>query len=162
MNHVLAWPAPPSWLAWRRPLRWGAAAAALLLALYFGTLTLVSGWDFTAGEFARTWAYIVPLALGFGVQAGLFTRLRSLVTQARAPGGVVAASGSTSAAAMVSCCAHYLVNLAPALGATGLVAFAAQFQTEFFWAGLAFSAAGIAFVGSRLRSALREHARCAA
>ncbi|MBC5784297.1 hypothetical protein H8N03_15195 [Ramlibacter sp. USB13] len=56
--------------------------------------------------------------------------------------------------------AHYLVNLAPVLGATGLVAFAAQFQRELFWVGLGFSAAGAAFVWNRLRQAEREHARC--
>ena len=42
---------------------------------------------------------------------------------------------------MVSCCAHYLANVAPVLGAAGLVAFAAQFQVELFWVGLAFNAA---------------------
>ena len=68
---------------------------------------------------------------------------------------------SPSTAAMVSCCAHYLVNVAPVLGATSLVAFAAQFQVELFWVGLAFSAAGIAFVLSRLWKAEKEHAKCA-
>jgi P-type Cu+ transporter len=72
----------------------------------------------------------------------------------------VAASGTTSTAAMISCCAHYLANVAPALGATGLVAFAAQFQVELFWLGLAFNAAGIAYVGTKLASASRAHAHC--
>jgi YHS domain-containing protein len=57
---------------------------------------------------------------------------------------------------MISCCAHYLTNVAPVLGATGLVAFAAQFQVELFWLGLLFNAAGIAYVGSRLFKA-SEH-----
>ena len=139
---------------------YGAGAAAVLLALYFGTLTLVSGWEFTADEFRRTWHFILPLAAGFGVQVALFSRLRALVRSDAGAKSVVAASGTTSTAAMVSCCAHYLVNIAPVLGATGLVAFAAQFQTQFFWAGLAFSAAGILFVAHRLREARKAHAGC--
>ena len=38
-------------------------------------------------------------------------------------GKVMVATGTTSGAAMVSCCTHYLVNLLPVLGATGLVSF---------------------------------------
>ena len=68
----------------------------------------------------------------------------------------------TSTAAMVSCCAHYLANVAPVLGATGLVAFVGQFQVELLWAGLLFAAAGVAFVLGRVMKAEKEHARCAA
>jgi len=53
-----------------------------------------------------------------------------------------------------------LVNLLPVLGATGLVTFATQYQVEFFWVGLAFNAAGIAFIGNRLWNANKEHAQC--
>lgn len=160
MNHAAPMPHPAS--RTHRAVLLGAAATALLLAIYFGALTLVSGWEFTTGEFARYWYFILPLAAGFGLQVGLFTRLRTLVGASGQSGTVVAASGTTSTAAMVSCCAHYLVNVAPVLGATGLVAVAAQFQVEFFWIGLLFSVAGIAFVWSRVRRAEKEHAQCAA
>lgn len=145
-----------------RPASIGLLAACALLALYFGALTALSGWAFTVGEFARYWYFIVPLAIGFGVQVALFSRLRTLARSTHPSGAVLAASGTTSTAAMVSCCAHYLVNVAPVLGATGLVALAAQFQVEFFWVGLAFSAAGIAFVLNRVLKGEKEHARCAA
>lgn len=153
--------AVPAGSAYLRPAAYGACAAALLLAVYFTALTLVSGWEFTAGEFGRYWYFIVALAAGFGAQVALFARLRALVGQAGESGTMVAASGTTSTAAMVSCCAHYLVNVAPVLGATGLVAFAAQFQVELFWVGLAFSAGGIAFVWNRVVKAEKEHAKCA-
>ena len=154
-------PPPPLAGRYARPLALGLLAACALLAIYFGALTLVSGWEFTASEFGRYWYFVVPLALGFGAQVTLFSRLRALASTTDHSGTVVAASGTTSTAAMVSCCAHYLVNVAPVLGATGLVAFAAQFQVEFFWVGLAFSAAGIAFVLSRVLKGEKEHARCA-
>lgn len=140
----------------------GVLAFAALLGVYFGALALVSGWTFTLSQFSEFWYYIVPLAAGFGFQVALFTRLRRVVASAKESGSVLAASGTTSTAAMVSCCAHYLANVAPVLGATGLVAFAAQFQVELFWVGLAFNVAGIAYIGSKLLKASREHARCLA
>lgn len=147
--------------AYARPARYGGLAFAALLAFYVVALTLVSGWTFTAGQIAEFWMYVVPLAAGFGLQVALFARLREVVSRARQAGAVVAASGTTSTAAMVSCCAHYLANAAPVLGATGLVAFAAQFQEELFWLGLAFNAAGIAYVGMQLARAMKAHAQCA-
>ncbi len=145
-----------------RPAGFGVGAFGILLALYFGILTLVSGWSFTLQQFAEFWFYIVPLAAGFGLQVALFLKLREVVSRAKEAGAVIAASGTTSTAAMISCCAHYLANVAPVLGATGLVAFAAQFQVELFWVGLAFNAAGIAYVGAKLYKASQAHAQCVA
>jgi len=147
-------------IAVTRPAGFGVGAFGALLAVYFGALTLVSGWTFTWQQFAEFWYFIVPLAAGFGLQVALFLKLREVVSRANQAGAVIAASGTTSTAAMVSCCAHYLANAAPVLGATGLVAFAAQFQVELFWVGLAFNAAGIAYVGTKLYKASRAHAHC--
>lgn len=143
------------------PASFGMLAFGLLLALYFAVLTLVSGWKFTWDQFSESWYYIVPLGAGFGLQVALYVRLRRLVHQSKESGTVMAASGTTSTAAMISCCAHYLVNIAPVLGATGLVTFATQYQVEFFWAGLAFNAAGITYIGNKLWTATKEHAQCA-
>ena len=147
-------------IAIARPTGAGVTAFGVLLALYFGVLTLVSGWSFTLTQFSDFWFYIVPLAAGFGLQVALFLKLREVVSRAKQAGAVIAASGTTSTAAMISCCAHYLTNVAPVLGATGIVAFAAQFQVELFWVGLAFNAAGIAYVGSKLWKATKAHAHC--
>lgn len=147
---------------WRRPTLFGGLALGILLAVYFGALTLVSGWAFTIDQFSQFWYYILPLALGFGIQVGLFVRLRELLNESKHSGAIVAASGTTSTAAMVSCCAHYLANVAPVLGATGLVTFASQFQIELFWVGLLFNLAGIAFVGNKVLRASREHTKCLA
>jgi len=149
-------------IAIARPTGAGVAAFGVLLAVYFGALTLVSGWSFTLSQFSEFWFYIVPLAAGFGLQVALFLKLREVVSRAKEAGAIIAASGTTSTAAMISCCAHYLANVAPVLGATGLVAFAAQFQVELFWVGLAFNAAGIAYVGTKLWKASKAHAHCVA
>lgn len=136
----------------------GLLAAGLLLGVYFAVLTLVSGWGFTLDQFADFWHFIVALAVGFGVQVGLYTYLRSLARQCAGAGKVAAVSGGTSAAAMISCCTHYLANIVPILGAAGLVALVGQYQVELFWVGLAFNLAGVAYIGAKVVQASRHMA----
>lgn len=143
-----------------RPIRYGMGASVLLLAIYFGVVSLVSGTDFALEQFAKFWYFIVALALGFGVQVGLYSYLKNLVGQHGASGKVVAVSGTTSAAAMVSCCAHYLVNLLPILGVTGLLTVVAEYQIELFWLGLLFNAAGIGYMLTNIINATQEHKKC--
>lgn len=145
----------------RKPVAAGVVAFAALFALYLGILTAVSGWAFTLDQLATYRYYILALAAGFGLQIGLFTRLKQVVGGAGSGRAVVAASGTTSTAAMVSCCAHYLTNILPVVGASGLVVLVSQYQVELFWVGLAASAAGTTFVATRLVKASREHTRCA-
>ena len=47
-----------------RPSGFGALASGLLLAVYFGALTLISGWSFTLSQFVEFWFYIVPSSSG--------------------------------------------------------------------------------------------------
>jgi YHS domain-containing protein len=129
----------------------GLLASVVALSFYFGALTLVSGWQFTVEQFVDWWPYIVALATGFGIQVGLFVYLRRVV-HAAASGKVMVATGATSGAAMLSCCTHYLVNLLPILGATGLVSFVGAYQVELFWFGIASNLAGIAYIGRRVVS----------
>lgn len=133
-----------------KPVSVGALGFGALLTVYFGVLTLVSGWSFTVSQFTEFWYFVLPLAAGFGTQIGLYTYLKQLVTQHEHCRTVMAASGTTSTAAMISCCAHYLANILPVLGAAGLVTFVAQYQVELFWLGLTFNAAGLAFIGHKV------------
>ena len=41
---------------------------------------------------------------------------------------------------MISCCAHYLANIMPAVGAAGIITLVAQYQIQLFWFGLASNA----------------------
>jgi len=138
-----------------KPLAIGALATLAMLGIYFGVLTLVSGWDFTVSEFSKFWYYVVPLALGFGIQIGLYVYLRLRLAHHHTGGKMVVASGATSTGAMLACCTHYLVNILPVIGAAGAVTLVAQYQVELFWVGLAFNLAGIIFIGSRIISAGR-------
>ncbi len=127
-----------------KPWRNGALATFLLLAFYFIILTLVSGFAFALEQFKDNWYFIVALTLGFGIQVGLFTHARALTHAV--PKTVVAASGTTSATAMIACCAHYVVTLVPILGVTGLVSFVAQYQPWLFGVGLLSNVLGIAYM----------------
>ncbi len=133
-----------------KPILYGVLASAILLGVYFAVLTLVSGWSFAQSQFAAYWYFIVSLVVGFGIQIALYQYLKTLVQGGRGMGKVVGVSGTTSTAAMISCCAHYLVNLVPILGITGLATFVAQYQIKIFWVGLAFNLFGIAFIASRI------------
>lgn len=128
----------------------GMAGALGLLGAYFSILTVVSGWAFALSQFGAFWHFVLSLALGFGIQIGLFSYLRRATRSHCASGRVLAVSGTTSTAAMISCCAHYLANILPAVGAAGLVTVASQYQVELFWVGLAANAAGIAYMANKV------------
>jgi len=128
----------------------GTLAGAILLGVYFVILTLVSGWGFAQDQFANYWYFIISLVAGFGIQIALYQYLKSLVHSGRGMGKVVGVSGTTSTAAMVSCCAHYLANLLPVLGTIGIVTFVAQYQIELFWVGLLFNLGGILYITNRI------------
>ena len=138
-----------------RPLVIGTLATVAMLGIYFGVLTLVSGWDFTVSQFVEFWYYVLPLALGFGIQMGLYVYLRQQLANHHTGGKMVVASGATSTGAMLACCTHYLANILPVIGAAGVVTLVAQYQVELFWVSLAFNLAGIIFIGSRIFSAGR-------
>jgi hypothetical protein len=97
----------------------GVLATAGLLGFYFLILSLVSDWAFTVDQFATFRYYIISLAIGFGIQIGLYTYLRSAIQSHCSSGKVVAVSGTTSTVAMISCCAHYLANILAVIGAAG-------------------------------------------
>jgi P-type Cu+ transporter len=136
----------------------GVIGAFSLLGIYFLILTLVSGWTFALSQFLDFWYFVVSLAAGFGIQIGLYSYLRNAVRSMDRSGKVVVVSGTTSAAAMISCCAHYLTNILPVVGAAGLVALGAQYQIELFWFGLACNLTGIIYMTTRVAKFSRDHA----
>ncbi len=140
-----------------KPILYGTLASVILLGVYFAVLTLVSGWSFAQSQFADFWYFIISLVVGFGIQIGLYQYIKTLVHEGRGMGKVVGVSGTTSTAAMISCCAHYLVNLVPILGITGLATFVSQYQIKIFWVGLAFNIFGILFISSKIIKFKKSH-----
>jgi len=122
----------------------GFLATIILLFIYFTVVSLVSGWSFAQDQFSKFWYFMVTLALGFGIQVGLYNYLKT-------SGKVLAISGTTSTAAMISCCAHYLVNFLPILGVVGIITVISQYQVQLFWVGIAFNLAGLAYMLFQVR-----------
>ncbi len=131
----------------------GTLASLALLVVYFTVVSLVSGWDFAQDQFRQFWYFVVTLAIGFGLQVGLYSYLKNAMKKkhAIASGKVLTVSGTTSTAAMISCCAHYLVNFLPILGAVGIITVISQYQVQLFWVGLAFNLAGLAYMFYQVR-----------
>lgn len=128
-----------------------------LLGVYFLILTVVSGWEFTLSQFLDSWYFVVSLAAGFGIQIGLYSYLRSAIHNMDMSGKVVAVSGTTSTAVMISCCAHYLTNILPVVGAAGVIALVAQYQIELFWFGLACNLVAIVYMTTRVVKFTHAH-----
>ncbi len=134
----------------------GLLASISLLGIYFLILTLVSGWSFAQNQFATYLYFIISLVAGFGIQIALYQYIKSLVHEMYNMRKVVGVSGATSTVSMVSCCAHYLVNLLPILGVTGFATLVAQYQIQIFWVGLVFNMFGIVYISSKI-IALKKH-----
>ncbi len=129
----------------------GLVAAVILLAIYFLVVSSISGWEFARIQFRNFWYFISSLATGFGIQVGLYVYLKNVVQNKRSDSGkVLAVSGTTSTAAMISCCAHYLANIVPILGISGFLSVVGQYQIELFWLGLAFNFLGIVYIGRKI------------
>lgn len=139
----------------KKSILFGVSASIILFFVYFVVLTLVSGWKFAFEQFFDFWYFIVSLAIGFGIQVGLYVYLRGLIKD-DGNGKILGVTGTTSTAAMISCCTHYLANILPILGTAGIVTFVTQYQVEFFWVGLLFNFAGIIFIASRLLNYKRK------
>lgn len=135
----------------------GILACTILLGVYFAVLTVVSGWSYAQDQFRDQWYFIVSLVTGFGIQVALYSYMKSLVQGGHGMGKVVGVSGATSTAAMISCCAHYLVNIVPVLGVTGFATLVSQYQTKIYWIGLAFNLFGIMFISSRIIKFKKDH-----
>ena len=134
----------------------GALGAAVLFGVYFSLVTLISGWNFALSQFFSYWYYIVGLVIGFGVQIGFYSYLRFLILSNNVSRKPLVVSGTASTVAMVSCCAHYLANILPIIGIAGFLSVVGQYQIELFWVGLVFNAAGIVYIGGKLKKFINE------
>ncbi len=130
----------------------GIISSCGLLALYFAVLGQISGWQYTKSQFIADGYWIVVLAAGFGIQVFLFSYARALHRTAMS-GKMLGVTGTTSGAAMLACCTHYLVQFLPFLGIAGIATFVGQYQTWLFAVGVLFNLAGIAYLTYKLHYA---------
>ncbi len=115
-----------------------------LMALYLGLVSWAEGWSH-AVELMLEDAWIVgPILLGFGVQVGLYTYLKTVVHAAgHGTGAMAGAGGGTSTIAMVACCAHHVTDVLPLLGLSAAATFLADYRIPFMVVGLVTNLIGI-------------------
>lgn len=131
-----------------RPYLMGAAAMLGVIVFYPGLLTLTSDWYNAMAEFRAYKFWILGLAIGLGVQALLFSLLRTWHKggSLKAAKCTLAASGGISTTAMAVCCSHYIFAFLPALGLPFLstaAASLADYQIYFFLVGVVSNLFGI-------------------
>ncbi len=116
----------------------GAIAGFVLLVFYFAVLAVANSLAHAFSQFFEMWQWVLALSFGFGVQAGLYSFIRSAL-KAKAMGGAtaeVAASGGVSGGSMVACCAHHAANVLPLIGLSGAAIFLSQYQLFFILTGV--------------------------
>lgn len=126
----------------KKALNYGIIAGAGILLFYISILTIFQSYGFALSEFKRLWPWLVPLAIGFGTQIGLYASIKHDATINTG----AATSGTISGGSMIACCSHYLLNIIPFIGITGLTAFTSflmTYQKALFTIGIASSIIGI-------------------
>jgi Cu+-exporting ATPase len=125
-----------------KALIYGILSGAGILLFYLSVLTIFQSLGFAIYEFKRLWLWILPLAGGFGTQIGIYTSIKH---SAMVNAGV-ATSGTVSGGSMIVCCSHFLLNIIPLIGLSGLATFLMTYQKVFFSIGIASSIFGIGFM----------------
>jgi Cu+-exporting ATPase len=139
----------------------GAAflAALSLVTLYLGVLSVAKSPPEALNLFWQNRLMLLPIALGFALQVGLYVFLRrGLHHPVAIPSGMVTTTtgGGTSATAMIACCAPALVNALPLLGFTALTTFLAKWQMPFIVTSILVNAIGITVMITNLLRSRRR------
>ncbi|MCR4327729.1 MAG: hypothetical protein NUV46_04065 [Nanoarchaeota archaeon] len=122
-----------------KSILWGAFSSLILIGFYVGVITLFQGIDFALLNLRSLWYLIFPLVIGFGIQIGLFVSIKQHAQLT----GTVATTGGISGGSMIACCTHFLLNVIPLVGASGLVLFLMKYQPAFLSFGIISNVVGI-------------------
>ncbi len=118
---------------------YGLLAGIGLLVFYLTVVSIFQGIEFAFLNLRSLWYLIFPLVAGFGIQIGLYTSIKHTAALT----GTVAGTGGISAGSMVACCSHFLLNLIPIVGISGLAVFLTAYQKWFLGIGILSNLIGI-------------------
>ncbi|MDL1894703.1 heavy-metal-associated domain-containing protein [Anaerolineae bacterium CFX7] len=136
---------------WLVPWLVGLGGGAALILLYLTILSIAQSPSHALEQLSQDRLWVGLVALGFGIQVGLYAYLRLIISTMQLAGAtaMTGAGTTTSTVGMIACCAHHLADFAPLValtGATGLsgaVAFLAEWKIPFILFGLAVNAIAI-------------------
>ncbi len=152
---AIARPLRPAQLIEPRSVAAGVLAAVALLGVYLGIISLAQGVEHALEQLGTDALFVGLIAAGFGTQIALFVELRTVDRLHRSAAAVTAAGTGTSAAAMLACCAHHLVDLLPLLGLSAAAVFLNAYQTPLFLVSIAMNVVGIVVIAGQLQRARR-------
>jgi hypothetical protein len=133
----------------------GLLGAAVLLGIYLGIISFAQGATHAVDQLATDAVFVGLISAGFGTQVALFVELRTVDRRHRASAAVTAVGTGTSAAAMLACCAHHLVDLLPILGLSAGAVFLNAYKTPLFVIGIGMNVIGVIVIARQLRQARR-------
>ncbi len=136
-----------------RSLVAGTIAGILLLVTYLALISLAQGPAHAMEQLRADALFVGLISVGFGTQAVLFAELWTLDRRHRSGVAVTAAGTGTSAAAMLACCAHHLVDLFPIIGLSAAAAFLSTYKLPLLLLSLGINAVGIVVIARHLRRA---------
>lgn len=137
---------------WLLPPLVGFIAAMALIGLYFGILSVLQSPSHAVEQLTLDGVWVGLVALGFGIQIGLYVYLRLIINAMKLVGAtaMTGAGTGTSTLGMIACCAHHVTDIAPLLGLTGasglsgVVTFLGEWKIPFILFGLLVNVVGIA------------------
>lgn len=133
----------------------GALGTTVSLGFYLLVAALAQDWDHALSLALADAPFVGAIALGFGVQVALFVHLRRL--QPHSSAKPLAATGGASTASMLACCAHHLIDLAPALGVAGMATLLGTYRVPLLWLAVGINAFGIVRGVRHLRQQRANH-----
>jgi hypothetical protein len=110
-----------------------------LLLFYLGIVSIFQGIEFAFMNLRSLWYLIFPLAGGFGTQIGLYFSIKHTAEIT----GTVAGTGAISGGSMIMCCSHFLLNMLPIAGLSGLAVFLVEYQRWFLGIGILSNIVGV-------------------
>lgn len=121
---------------------YGLLAGFGLLIFYLSVLSIFQGIEFAFLNLRSLWYFIFPLAIGFGIQIGLYSSIKHNAVI----NGVAGGTGGIAGGSMVACCSHFLLNLIPIVGISGLAMILMSYQKWFLGIGIIANLFGITFM----------------
>ena len=140
---AVARPNSPTFAIGARSVGAGVLAAAGLLGVYLGIISLAQGAEHALEQLVTDGVFVGAIAIGFGIQIALFVELRAVDRRHQA------------AAAMLACCAHHLVDLLPLIGLSAAAVFLNAYKTPMFLIGIGMNLIGIVVIARQLQRARR-------
>src|SRR3989344_501119 len=121
-------------------LLYGIISGLGLIIFYLGVISIFQGFTFALMNLRSLWYLIFPLVIGFGIQIGLFFSIKH---RSKLSGAVTGTSSAISGGSMVACCSHFLLNMIPLAGASGIAIFLVKYQSWFLILGILSNIVGI-------------------